>query len=191
MSDWQNEFVTVKNETDRLIEWDGRKYPAGSTSTVPYLNMVNTFGDPRATNGSHQVYVAGNGEKGVIQPRESERQKVMTYWKDDLNPRPTFYTMDGERLYTVADDPFGNHVMPASMTVDQQTALQKTVERQQQVINRLLEVAGLDSDAIPQSLTTVALDTAPDVPSEIPTDDSTANETQSPWAHDGIPTIEE
>jgi len=200
MSDWTNEFVQVRNNTEKNIQWDGRDYPAGSTRTVPYLNMINGFGDPRSTNGSHQVFRATNGEQGVIQPRESERIKVSNIWGignggtntwEDI-PHLEFFDMEsGEKLYTVVEDPLGNHTAPANPTIEQQTVLQKTVERQQQVINRLLEVAGLDADAIPQSLTTVALDTAPDVPSEIPTDDSTADETQSPWAHDGIPTIDE
>lgn len=183
MSDWTNEFVIVKNETEHEIEWDGRKYAVGSQSSVPYLNMVNSFGDPRSTLGGHQVYMASNGERGVVQPREVERNKVMNYWKDPDNPHLSFYTMDGERLWTVADDPNGDHVMPASMSVDQQTALQQTVERQQQIIERLLEVSGLDKDAIPDQL-----------PPDIPTDDSTASATQSPFAHasdDDIPTIEE
>lgn len=175
---WQDDFVVVKNETEKDIEWGGRKYAAGSQSTVPFLNMSNSFGDPRSTPGGHQVYRGANGETGVIQPRETERQKVQTYWGTDTGhswddiPDLTFYTMDGDRLYTVRDDPGGEHVAPASITVDQQQALQKTVQRQQDIINRLLEVSGLDKDALP-----------PEVPTDIPTDESTASDTQSPWAH--------
>lgn len=183
---WQDEFVQVRNETDHNYEWDGRQYPAGSTSTVPFLNMANSFGDPRAVAGVHQPFLSGKGEKGVIQPREDERNRVQTVWRiggpdpiyawDDL-PKLSFYTMDGERLFTVAEDPYGEHVTPANLTVDQQQVLQHTVERQQEIINRLLEVSGLDKDALPTDGESVSL------PIDLPTDDSTASDTTSPWAH--------
>src|SRR5262245_26771861 len=188
---WQDEFVEVRNPTEQTLEWDGRKYPPHGRATVPFLNMINSYGDPRSQPGSHQVFRASNGEQGIIQTREAERSRVQVVWgqytKWDDIPRLEFYTIEGgERLFTVVDDPSGDHAAPANPTVEQQSALQKTVERQQEIINRLLEVAGLDKDALPQTYTptdAIPADVHPGDLADIPVDDSTAGDTQSPWAH--------
>lgn len=190
---WQEEFVIVKNETDKPVDWEGQKLQPGGQAAVPYLKMMNSHGDPRSIPGQHRVYMSGNGERGVVQPREVERSRVSNMWSvgperpwTDIPP-VTFYTMDGERIFTVVDDPQGDHVAPAELTVDQQAHLQKTVDRQQEVIDRLLEVSGLDKDAIPPDVQPV------EVPPDIPTDDSTASDTQSPFAHaaDDLPPLNE
>jgi len=165
---------------------------------VPYLTMMNDFGDPRSTPGQHQVYRAANGEQGVIPPREVEYRRMLAAHGLHVEwiPKLEFFDPDtGERLYTVADDPDGVHVAPANPTVEQQTYLQNQVQRQQEIIDRLLEVSGLDKDALPHTYTptdAIPVDVHPDDTLDIPVDESVANDTQSPWAHsDGIPTINE
>jgi hypothetical protein len=180
---WDDEFVTVVNETDQPIEWNGNTYYPGHQRVVPYLMMVNSFGDPRSLPGRHQIIPDGEGQRAVVPPREDEMRRLNVAWQlgtefsrtiDDI-PQLVFKTMDGDRLYTVRDDIAGDNIAAATPTVEEHTAMAATIRRQQEQIGRLLEIAGLDKDALPTDPSSPPLD--------IPVDDSTASNTQSPWAH--------
>lgn len=184
---YQNEFVQVTNDTNDPIEWDSLTFNPGQRRVVPYMNMCNSYGDPASVTGRHQIVMMGN-ERGVVQPREVERDRAANYWgiKDAQHPmswakvpKLTFADIDGNKLWTPVEDPAGDHVSRAQITQQQQTDLEAKVRRQDALIQELLNIAGLDKDAIPQDAASVS--GAP----EIPYDDSTSDDTQSPWAHSG------
>lgn len=183
---WQDDFVQAVNDTDNDIEWDGYIYHPGQRRMVPYLAMTNSFGDPRSVNGTHQIFRAPDGTSGVIAPREIQRGKVSVAWNAgsgpgysitwDQIPKITFYNVDGERIYTVVDDPTGDKIMPANASIEHQRDLETTIRRQQRQINQLLALQGIEAHDLPDD------EIPPDL-ADIPADDSTASTTQSPWAH--------
>lgn len=184
---WQDDFVQAVNNTDEPLEWDGYTYQPGARRMVPFLAMANSFGDPRSVNGTHQIFRSPDGTTGVIPPREVQRGKVAVAWNAGSGPGysiswdeiPTieFYNVDGERIFTVYDDPTGDKIMPANASIEQQRDLEKTIRRQQAQINQLLALQGLSESDLPDDS-----EIPPDV-LDIPSDDSSASTTQSPWAH--------
>lgn len=184
---WQDDFVQAVNNTDEPIEWDGYTYQPGGKRMVPFLAMANSFGDPRSTIGAHQIFRAPDGTSGVIPPREIQRGKIAVAWCAGSGPgysitweqipKLEFYDVDGERIYTVYDDPTGDKIMPANASVEHQRDLEATVRRQQRQINQLLTLQGLSVNDLPDDS-----EIPPDL-ADIPADDSTASTTQSPWAH--------
>ena len=184
---WQDDFVQASNNTDEPIEWDGYTYQPGARRMVPFLAMTNSFGDPRSVNGTHQIFRSPDGTTGVIPPREIQRGKVAVAWNAgsgpgysilwDEIPKLEFYNVDGERIFTVYDDPTGDKIMPANASVEHQRDLETTIRKQQRQINQLLALQGLDANDLPDDS-----EIPPDL-SDIPADDSSASTTQSPWAH--------
>ena len=182
---YENEFVQVENNGVERIDWDSLTFEPGQKRIVPYLNMCNSYGDPASVPGRHQIVMVGN-ERGVIQPREVELDRAANYWgiKDSQHPmnwatvpKLNFLSMDGYKLWTPVEDPKGEYNSPAAMTVQQQESLEATVRRQAAQIQQLLDIAGLDKDALPNDATSTT--SAP----EVPYDQSVSDNTQSPWAH--------
>lgn len=174
-----DDFVRATNPSDEYVDIVGTGFQPHQTRVVSFQWMTNQFGDPRSVQGSHQVVRAADGTSALIQSRESELLKVNRFWDvgphnrtwEDI-PHIEFETMEGERIYTVYDDPTGSHVSLAQTTIDEQHALVETIRRQQQQIDKLLEISGLTREAIPTT-------THPET--DIPEDDSTTNHTTSPW----------
>jgi len=181
-----DDYIRAVNPSDETVDVAGVKFGPGAYKMMPFAWMVNHYGDPRSVLGKFQVWQTREGQQGVVQPREMERMKINTMWNispggrawEDV-PYVEFYTVEDERIYTVYDDPFGEKVTPMTQTVDEAKQLKETVLRQQRQIDQLLAVSGLDRDALPAE---------PAAPPDIPTDESTATSTTSPWAHsqDGV-----
>ena len=77
---WQDDFVQVVNGTIDAIEWDGYTYQPGQKRMVPFLSMVNSYGDPRSKIGMPVLFRSPDGSTGVVQSREIQRMKVATAW---------------------------------------------------------------------------------------------------------------
>lgn len=179
---WDEDFVQVINQTDHDIIWDGTTYFPGQRRIVPYLAMVNSFGDPRSQNDRPQIYSTGTGT-GVIPARNDERLKISRMWTNmtwDEIPSLQFFTIDNERLFTVRDDPMGEKSTPADISVERQRDLESVIKRQQRQIADLMALTGLETSDLPT-------EDAALIPADIPTDDSTSDKTQSPWAHSEPP----
>jgi hypothetical protein len=183
---WQDDFVQAVNPTDEPIEWDGYVYQPGQRRMVPFLSMTNSYGDPRAVPGMPKMFRSPSGETGVVQSREIQRNKISVAWNagsgpgysitwDDI-PKLQFFNVDGDRIFTVYDDPLGNKIMPADTTIEHQQDLERQVKSLTQQVRDLSRLAGINETDIPT-------DDSAGIPSDVPTDDSTTDETQSPWYH--------
>lgn len=171
------DHVKAINKTGATVDSAGVVFSPGQERIVSFSWMVNQYGDPRSVGDTPQIVRSTDGSSMLIQSRDAERLKVNRFW--NIGPPPLrqwteippleFYTLDGERLYTVFDDPTGDHTAQAVTTVDEQQKMRSTIADQQRQIQRLLEITGLTNEAIPTD--------------NLPQDDSTAPRTTSPWAH--------
>lgn len=172
-----NDLVQAKNESDLEVDVVGTIFPPHAMKVVTFPWMMNHFGDPRSVRDSYQVIRLPNGTTMGVAPRQVEVERVNRMWNcgagDGMRawadiPKITFYNMDGERIFTAYDDPGGTRSTVASTTIDEQAAQQSKIQTLERQVAQLLEISGLDKDALPSD--------------DIPTDDSLVTGTTSPWA---------
>lgn len=129
--------------------------PNGET-IVPYFAMVYWLGDPRA------VDVGDRNSQPHLQHRTMELDRLQTKYGTygdswypqewEINeensglypssrhrnlPKLEVTSMTGERLFTVIDDPEGNHLNPATQTVNENRNMAEAVVQMQQQIQAL------------------------------------------------------
>lgn len=180
------DFLQVNNTSNQSITlgWDSREYvlTPGSQKPVPMEAVINAFGDPRAMDVVHTVRFGGpDSPPAFIADRTSEVRRLRQRWGIHDGPESSFenaegkamvpsvevYTLDGQRLYTVVDDPAGNKSAPVTPS-SSNTTLEDLLARQQQQIDFLKA----QLDVLNSSTETPAEDTA-----EIdPGDESNLNE---------------
>lgn len=174
-----NDLVTAKNESDKTVDVVGVKFPPHSSKVMSFSWMMSHFGDPRSILDRYQVVKMENGQTTGVAPRQVEVQRVNRMWNigqgqgmrawGDI-PRISFYTMEGERILTAFDDPSGKTSTEAFTSVGDSEAQQDKIRKLERQVAQLLELSGLDNDAIPED------------DADIPVDDSEAStETTSPW----------
>lgn len=148
------DFLLVKNNSDKKLSlgWNSRDYSIdpGNQQPVPMEAVVNAFGDPRSSDVVRTVRFGGpDSPPAFIADRESEVRRLRCRWGILDGPENTFenaegevkvpevevYTLDGERVNTVIDDPSGEKNAPSTIT--QATNLHDLIEHQQQQIDLL------------------------------------------------------
>jgi hypothetical protein len=176
------ETVRVVNngEQDIKLFWNSRPYTitADGDTYVPFEIVKTFFGDPRSTDAVSRVKDE-QGNDMIIADRTAEVIRLKNYWQDssfgtnnakfreyvpgdrswveegisDLIPKVSVYTLSGERIYTVVDDPHGDNVMVATNTraqADQQQAQlleqSQVIIKQQRQIDMLMNKLGLSVD---------------------------------------------
>lgn len=143
--------------------WDLAEYviPPGGTDFMPFEAMKLFFGDPRATTA---VRSSRDG-RGIVaflpdRPGEVRRLRLLydhgfgdytgregpdVVWDMNKIPHVKVETLDGERVFTVLDDPAGSHTLPSHATEAEDTDLRETVIRQGRLIQSMMERLGVDS----------------------------------------------
>lgn len=122
----QPEFpVRVQNNSSRevVLKWDGVRYriPANGMNVVPFDAMVRVVGNPNVIGPERQ--------------EEYARLKVLHNLGTIDNPSLeadyplSFYTIDGDPIVTVLDDPEGEHLTPVTQTSVDQTFLLNTIDK--------------------------------------------------------------
>ena len=172
---------------------------AGSEAHVPFEMVKLYFGDPRAIDSQPLRIKDEYGNDMIVPDRTAEIIRLKQFWQDssfrtnqakfreyipgdrswldenngrisDLIPDVEVWTLSGERIYTVVDDPFGDRAMFATPTRYDQQKLQNQLIEQSDVISELrkqnkllISKLGLDPDTLekevsppsqPSSLTT-------------------------------------
>lgn len=130
-------------------KYEGAKYTikAGSESIVPRAAVNLWFGDPELVDDVH-----GTGPAARARTNEFNRlrTKYGAYEHDEIweinRPNVTVTDLDGNRYYTVAEDPTGENVTPATSTpaVSQDLATEMANLRRQM---EALERAQADAEA--------------------------------------------
>lgn len=169
-------IVRVKNLDARrpfVDDYASQRYviePGGET-IVPYFAMVYWLGDPRA------VDVGDRNSQPHLQHRTMELDRLQTKYGTygdswypqewEINeenadlypasrhrnlPKLEVTSMTGERLYTVIDDPEGNHLNPATQTVNENRNMAEAVVQMQKQIQALTTQLALADPAAAAAL---------------------------------------
>lgn|SRR5215471_19668763 len=139
---------------------------------VPTDAVINFFGDPRSTNQMQSLTMADKS-KGWVVDRATEVRRLRVKWarlnthngEDELiTPDVDVYDLLDEWVPTVAKDPLGTHVNPASFTQADEYSRDEIISRMQAQLDTLIRERNLGQ-----------LVQAATVESQIPVDDSTVS----------------
>jgi hypothetical protein len=165
----------VNNGPKKLhLQWDSRHYDLdpGGTEWMPFECAKVYFGDPRAISVM-QTLRDQRGQVAWLPDRASEVRRLRLLWfpmmfgeystdnfiDDEIDPwdrtrmpHVEIFTVKGEQIPTVFDDPKGNTVIPAKVTESQNAQLLDLVQRQGQMIEALMGRLGMDAPPIDSNL---------------------------------------
>lgn len=179
--------IIAYNPSDLTIDVVDTIFAPHQRRYVSFLWMRNHYGDPRSVQDMPRIVKLPNREPLSVQARQVELRRVNDMWNigsmeglrkwSDI-PVIEFYDEEGERILTVYDDPTGQHSSPSGQTIADAAADADRIARLEAQVADLARVAGIDRESLEAEL-----DPAPDPSTpNIPTDDSTATRTTSPWA---------
>lgn len=146
------------------LTWNNRAFVIreGEDGFVPFDLAKLYFGDPRSLEDVIRIK-DDNGNDMIVADRAAEVRRLQQYWQSaafgtnnvrfreylpgdrsfidegisDLLPNIEVYTLSGERVYMVTDDPYGDHVVAATSTRHEQEAVQQQLREQSDVISEL------------------------------------------------------
>lgn len=154
------EIVRVVNREQYplTVKWDSHKYalPPGQEVFIPGACAYSWFGDPRSTN----VFQSLTGEHGTtafVVDRATEVRRLRIKYGAGLEgdeatfdgvaiPSVEVYTVDGERITTVLDDPNGDTVIQSSTSVREDEDLRAVVARQARELAAMREHLGMEDE---------------------------------------------
>lgn len=147
--------------------------PANSDAYVPFEWVKLYFGDPRSGEKVQRVQDE-RGNDMIIADRRAEVIRLRNYWQSsvivfreyipgeefegpisDLIPTVEVYSLNGDRIWTVVDDPYGHRVIASSPTrFEQDRSHQQLLEQSQTILEMkkmnelLLRKLGINSDEL-------------------------------------------
>lgn len=145
-------MVRVRNVGDRdvVFKWNKARYriPPGADIPVPWPAMVRHMGDPRT------VDLPGPDARSKQRTYEFQRlaNKYGIYshhhkWNANI-PKVEAYTLEGERIITVLDDPRGTQnnpeVLAAEASVQNELTIKAMQEQMARMAAQLAELTGGD-----------------------------------------------
>lgn len=155
--------------------------PPGAETIVPFSYAAVCFGHPATRN------------EGVDRARDTVYSQVLTRWGmypginedewDDLMPSFEVHTMEGERLWTVLEDPEGTRGdMPVMTSPEDATSksLQSQVAALQAQIDQLVKIGAVNESIDKPTPAAEASPLPDDAPKDLPTlEDMGIGETQA------------
>lgn len=139
------------------MTWNTRPYVVwpGQDAYIPFELAKTLFGDPRSVENVFRIK-DDYGNDQIIPDRFAEVRRLQTYWQrsvikfreyipgdrsfmdegiSDLLPNVEVYSLSGERIYMVTDDPYGDTVMVMQQTkADQDRNTQVMYEQSQAIL---------------------------------------------------------
>jgi hypothetical protein len=176
--------LKVHNKSDEPIKltWDGRSVTVqpGKVGMATFEQVVNHFGHPAAGTVPTKMFDE-TGAMHVVPPRADERARISIKQNWELGqphagtglmtlnrvPDVEIYDQDDQRIWTVAEDPLGEHQMTSTATPFNQTDQIARMERQLDLMKKQMSGGSADLRVPGVSQTDSEL---PDL--DVPTDDS-------------------
>lgn len=133
--------LTIKyNRMKYILEPDKEKF-------IPYEAAQLWFGDPRTT-AEIRTLVLEDGQKQMLYPRQYEVRRLRAKYGnlegvgDETTiqdcPNVEMYNTEGERIYTVLEDPKGDTTNPALISASDNATTQSLIRQQQKQIDILM-----------------------------------------------------
>ena len=180
------------------LSWNSRPYQVDehSETFLPFDCAKSYFGDPRSVEGVIRIK-DDLGNDMIIADRAAEVRRLQTFWQNaamatnnakfreyipgdrsylndgisDLLPNIEVYTLSGQRVLMVTDDPYGDHVMVTQQTRAESERIRTQLLEQSDVITELkkqnrilLEKLGLDADLLNPEISPKSQDPALETP---------------------------
>lgn len=167
----------------QIPTWNNRQYPipGNGTAFLPFDLVKMLFGDPRSGEVVQRT-ADKYGVDSVIPDRLAEVRRLQQVWQNstvkfreyipgdrsflddgisDRAPTVEVYTLTGDRVYTVLDDPFGDRIIAAgSPTVAEKANTDRQLREQSEVIFELKK----QNEALMRMLDMNPNDLGPDLP---------------------------
>jgi hypothetical protein len=150
---WPEKHPKYHTAYPLVLTWNNRPYTIqpGADGYLPFDCVKSYFGDPRSVENVIRIKDE-QGNDMIVADRAAEVRRLQQYYQSsefatnnakfreyipgdrthmeagisDLCPLVEVYSMDGQRIHTVVDDPFGDNVV-----VSQQTRAQEEMMRTQ------------------------------------------------------------
>lgn len=142
-----------------VMTWNSRPYTVhpGQDVYIPFELAKKEFGDPRSLENVIRIKDE-YGDEQIVPDRFAEVRRLQNYWQNsvirfreyipgdrsfaadgisDLLPIVEIYSMSGERILMVTDDPYGDTVVVEQRTRAEQTQSQAIMTEQSEAIIRL------------------------------------------------------
>jgi len=144
-----------------VLQWNSRTWTVpvgGETHGVPFEAIKKDFGDPRSTDRVVAVRDNPNAPPEFIPDRLTEVRRLQQLYQNtvirfreyvpgdrsfleegitDRAPKVEIYTLAGDRIYTVLDDPYGDRVIAAVPTRSDRNALADQLTKQSEMMARM------------------------------------------------------
>lgn len=139
--------------------WNSRPFVIyeGQEQHIPFELAKKEFGDPRSLEGIYRIKDE-YGEEQIIPDRLAEVRRLQNYWQDSivrfreyvpgdrsfaadgissLLPKVEIYSLTGERIMMVTDDPYGDTVMVENRSKSEVSQKDAIMLQQSDAINTL------------------------------------------------------
>lgn len=155
--EYQMVFVENQGDTDVTFKWNKARYniPPGQRIPVPWPAMVRHMGDPRT------IDLPGNDPRAKQRTYEFQRlaNKYGIYskhhlWNEKI-PKVKAFTLAGEPIITVLDDPRGVSNTDEALTAEASIQNEQTMRAMQQQIAQLTAQLAQLSGGDPSTMATV------------------------------------
>jgi len=168
-----------------VLQWNSRTWTVpvgGETHGIPFEVIKKDFGDPRSTDRVVAVRETPNSMPEFIPDRMTEVRRLQQLYQNtvirfreyvpgdrsfleegitDRAPKVEVYTLAGDRIYTVLDDPYGDRVVAAVPTRSDRDALAAQLAAQSELMAKMqaeveelrnqLAVGSIETDAPPDN----------------------------------------
>jgi hypothetical protein len=137
---WGNVYITIEPGEQKLASLD---------------HVINYFGDPRAIENTQNIK-HDSGVVGFIPDRKSEVRRLQCKWGNTFaqdeshiyGPAVEVYTLDGDRVWTVMEDPDGHHASPTLMANEHQLSLEAQINRMQSQLDMMIRLQQAGEETI-------------------------------------------
>lgn len=159
MACYPGDFLTIKNLSPFpvTLQWDGRRttIPPRSTGMATFEQVSHTFGDPYSTETEDAKIIDPFGNFRYVPSRQQECKRLSNKgWtlgsvtQALLEPSPTpkieTYDPDGNRIYTVVEDPTGERAAPRTPSEQNHDEQIKMLERQLEILKHRIGANDID-----------------------------------------------
>lgn len=153
---------TFKFERRRYVLEPNKKNP------VPFEAAVLWTGDPRATDKMQSVRTEG-GDVLFIPDRESEVRRLKVKYGGEENyqfPNIAVTTLDDQPIVTVLQDPEGNTVNPAVVTVEANTIASDRIRSLEEKLARLTALLEPEAGELTDFVNNSEVEATGDIPED-------------------------
>lgn len=152
-------YVTNRGTDKRTFMYANRNYvlEPNKKIPVPFEAAALWFGDPRSSETIAAIRDDNNNVQTWVPDRDSELRRLQVRYGGEDNARLpddiVIETMEGDELYSAAQDPDGEHVTPIQTSVSEAQAKDAKIASLEERLARMEALLTGDSGKVEKPLT--------------------------------------